>query len=92
MLSKIFEKCVCFQLIEYFETNSLLDPSQSGFRKGASTQTVLTKFADDVRKGFSDKLYTFLVLFDFTKAFDRVKHGLLLLKLKCYGLHNKSLG
>lgn len=91
MLSKIFEKCVSYQLIKYFEVNSILDPSQSGFRKGASTQTVLAKLADDVRRGFSEKLYTFLVLFDFTKAFDRVKHKLLLQKLQRYGFDEKSL-
>lgn len=91
MISKIFEKCVSFQLIEYIESKNILNNSQSGFRQGQGAQTILTKLIDDIRLTTSKKLYTFLVLFDFTKAFDRVKHALLIMKLKKYGFSDEAL-
>ena len=40
-LSKIFEKVVAKQIVEFIETNNLLPESMGGFRKGHSTATVL---------------------------------------------------
>ena len=40
-LSKIFEKVVVKQIVEFIETNNLLPESMGGFRKDHSTATVL---------------------------------------------------
>ena len=39
--SKIFEKIVFHQINEYFVSNAILTPYQSGFRKGYSTSSLL---------------------------------------------------
>lgn len=91
MLSKIFEKCVSFQLVHYIECNNTLNSFQSGFRRGQGTQTILAKLSDDIRFSMPKELYTFFVIFDFTKTFDRLKHELLLLKLQKYGFSEQAL-
>jgi len=58
---------------------------QSGFKKGHSTTTALVKVSDDLRKAIDQKKLSILVLLDFSKAFDRVQHKLLLAKLKSLG-------
>ena len=52
------------------ESRLLLNPLQTGFRSGHSTQTALLKLTDDIRLGTDKKLVTLLLLFDFSKAFD----------------------
>ena len=42
-LSKMLEKIAHAQLSEYLETNRILDPYQTGFRRFNSTQTALLK-------------------------------------------------
>ena len=76
--AKIFDRLVTSQLIEYLEINNLLSPYQSGFRKYYSTQSALVKITDDIRMGIDKGLVTILLLFDFKKAFDTVKHSTLL--------------
>ena len=85
ILSKVFEKIVSWQIISYLTANNLFDPFQSGFLPHHSTETTLTKLTDDIRSGINDELITLLVLFDFSKAFDRVSHKLLLNKMHSFG-------
>lgn len=47
-LSKILEKIVCEQLTKYLETNNILPPHQSGFRKGYGTATTLADIVDNL--------------------------------------------
>ena len=84
--AKVFDKIVTVQLLDYLETNNLLSPLQSGFRKHFSTQSALLKITDDIRRGIDKEMVTILLLFDFRKAFDSVKHSTLLRamrKLNC---------
>ena len=76
--AKVFDKLVTEQLLDYLETNNLLSPLQSGFRKHFSTQSALIKITDDIRRGIDKEMVTILILFDFKKAFDSVKHSTLL--------------
>jgi len=85
LFAKVLEKLVHDQMYDYVVDNNLVNPLQSGFRKGHSTATALVKVADDIRKSMDDRTLTLLVLLDFSKAFDRVNHTLLLIKLKKLG-------
>ena len=69
----------------YLETRLLLNPFQTGFRSGHSTQTALLKLTDDIRLAINRKRVTLLLLFDFSKAFDSVCHVKLLHKLLEHG-------
>ncbi|XP_043470936.1 uncharacterized protein LOC122504103 [Leptopilina heterotoma] len=85
-LSKVLEKVVFYQLNKFVETNDVLSPFQSGYRKGFSTQTLLAGATDDICKAIDQKKVTIVVFFDFSKAFDSVPHTILLSKLKAIGL------
>lgn len=79
---KVFDSLITQQIISYLEENMLISPSQSGFRSNHSTETALVKIAEDIRCGADKGLVTFLLLFDFKRAFDSICHELLIYKLK----------
>ena len=90
-LSKVLEKLVHDQLTDYIVQKGILDPLQTGFRKGHSTATALLKLTDDIRSGFDKRLVTVALLFDFSKAFDTISHTALLRKLNSMGLSRSAL-
>ena len=69
-LAKVFDKLVTEQLIHFLETNDLLTPYQSGFRRCYSTQDALIKISEDIRCGIDEGVHSILIMFDFKKAFD----------------------
>ncbi|KAJ1531443.1 hypothetical protein ONE63_000123 [Megalurothrips usitatus] len=85
LLSKVLEKIVHSQVYEYLAQNKLINPLQSGFRPGHSTKTALLKVADDIRLAIDQRKLVLAVLLDFSKAFDKVHHGLLLVKMRKLG-------
>ena len=84
------EKILSIQVLNFLRSNQILDPFQSGFLKNFSTQSALTKPTDDIRFTNNNKQIT-LVIFDFSKAFDRVFRKLLLAKLKNLGFSFKAI-
>jgi ribonucleases P/MRP protein subunit RPP40 len=91
-VGKVLEKVIKKELVSYLEENGLIGKTQHGFRKGRSCLTNLLEFfevvAGEVDRGEPvDVLY-----FDFRKAFDRVPHERLLLKLKALGIEGRILG
>ena len=48
VLSKLYEKVILSQLMNYTEKSAVYSPTQSGFRKGHSTTTFLLKFRNDI--------------------------------------------
>ena len=79
------------QFNEYVETCSLLDPFQTGYKAGHSTQTTFLKLTEDARAAMERKNVILLLLFDFSKAFDTVCHVTMLRKLKILGLAKSAL-
>lgn len=90
-LSKIMEKVVCGQLVEYLESNNILPETQSGFRKGRGTVTAMLDVTDNILCAQDEGLCTILVLLDFSRAFDSINLNLLLSKLSYYGFDVKAL-
>ncbi|CAD6207999.1 GSCOCG00010276001-RA-CDS, partial [Cotesia congregata] len=80
-LAKVFERIVANQIIDHLETNNILDDHQSGFRKFHSTQAALLSLTDDIRKAIDSDELTYLLLFDFTKAFDYVNPKVLFITM-----------
>ncbi|KAG6465020.1 hypothetical protein O3G_MSEX014883 [Manduca sexta] len=83
VFAKVFEKLLHPVLSWHFK--QLLNVRQHGFAVARSTATNLTSFINDVsmeldRRSSIDAIYT-----DFSKAFDRVNHTVLLHKLSGYG-------
>ena len=91
VLSKILEKTVHQQLLEYLEDDKLLSESQYVFRKRRSTKLAAALLCDDIRKKMNNENMVDAVYLDLSKVFDTIGHGLLLTKLQSYGVNGKEL-
>lgn len=80
ILSKILEKIVSSQLLEFLLQNNLLSNCQHGFRPNLSTETALLKVTDAIYRNMDRKMISLLTLCDLSKAFDSVSHSILLKK------------
>ena len=74
------------RLISFFNKFSLFSNSQFGFRKRLSTQDAILDLIENMYNSLNDKKYHVSVLIDLKKAFDTVKHDILLKKLQLYGI------
>ncbi|XP_058839336.1 uncharacterized protein LOC131694845 [Topomyia yanbarensis] len=83
-LSKVLEKILLAQITDHLDNPNapLLAKYQSGYRKGYSTTTALTKVVHDIYAGFGSNQCTVMVLVDFSLAFNCVDHRILETKLR----------
>ena len=90
---KIFEKVIFDAIYEHLTDNELLTPSQSGFRPSDSTINQLLYITHRIYAAFeeSPSRETRAVFLDISKAFDKVWHDGLVLKLKNYGISGPLL-
>jgi len=77
-LCKINEKLITTRLIWFLETNNIINPAQSAYRKNRSTLDHLIRLTDSINKTINNKRHTVGIFFDFSHAFDMIwKEGLL---------------
>ena len=81
IVAEIFEKEGHNQFYKYLMDNNLLQSSQHGFRKKRSTQTALIKVVDEWLSNIDNGQVTAVLFLDLAKAFDTVKHSILVRKL-----------
>ena len=84
LISKIFEKIVHDQIIDYLPQYNSLYNYQSGFRTKHLTDLSFI-LNDKILKGFDNGLFTGTILTDLQKVFDMIDHNMLLEKLKATG-------
>jgi hypothetical protein len=75
--------------MSHADTHNILYPLQHGFRTGRSCETQLREFIDDVTLNMENGKQTDILVLDFSKAFDKVSHPLLLHKLHNYGIQRE---
>ena len=86
-LIKIFEKILAKNIIE---THQKMNPKQHGFLSGRSCLSQLLKHCNKILEEFEKSNNVDVIYYsDFTKAFDRVNHIILLNKLKTFVINGK---
>ena len=82
IVSKVTERLVHGQLMEHLIRNNKLAAHQSGNRKLHSTETALLYVTDQLLQAMDNKKVSIMVLLDMSKAFDSIRHDILLSKLQ----------
>lgn len=88
-LAKLFEKLVLTQLTQAFK--NIITTKQHGFVGGRSTTSNLYSYTNYLLNALNDGLKVHSIYTDFSKAFDRVNHTVLIAKLNNYGVEGTAL-
>ena len=86
VICKLLERLIKDHLVDFLVKNKLINPSQHGFSKARSCLTNM--FLEDVTKWVDEGSPVDIIYLVFKKAFDKVPHQRLLLKLKAHGIGN----
>ena len=73
-MGKTIEWVVTSQLTQHISENSLLEPMQSAYRSGHSTETALLRVKTDLLQAIDHQEVICLILLDLSSAFDTVDH------------------
>ena len=90
-VSKLMEAVIRDHVVQFATNQKLLNYSQFGFVKGKSCVLQLLDFLDNVTHALNDGDCFDCVYMDFAKAFDKVPHRRLFLKLYAYGIRGNLL-
>ena len=91
IFSKVLERVVFNQLVEYLDTNGLLHPNHHGCRHDHSTASALIQMYDKWTEEVDQGNMVGVMMIDLSAAFDMVDHPLLLQKLQLFGLETTAL-
>ncbi|KAG6442757.1 hypothetical protein O3G_MSEX002469 [Manduca sexta] len=84
-----------FEHIIYDQMKPLIRPhiieQQHGFLSKKSTETNLCEFIDFITNAMDDRCQVDVVYTDYSKAFDRIHHDILVSKLYHFGIHGDLL-
>ncbi|XP_046684638.1 uncharacterized protein LOC124370398 [Homalodisca vitripennis] len=89
VLAKVFESLVVDKLV--FDLKHVIAEEQHGFRRCRSTSNNLLVLRNYVTSAFFRRRQVDCILLNFSKAFDRVNHNLLISKLRGYGITGSLL-
>ena len=88
VLSKIFERLVMNQTVDFIEKEQILNEKVCGCRKGHSMVTALLNIKDMIVQAMGKGEITPTVLADFSKAFDTIEYKTLLYKMHALKLNS----
>ena len=84
--SRILERTVHDQILNFILENNVLTKNQSAFRKLHSKITSLTGTTDYWYENIDNKKQNLTIVLDLRKAFDTVDHEIMIKKLWKYGI------
>ena len=85
---KLLEHIIHSSVMDHFDKFQIIDDAQHGFRQKRSCESQLITTLRDFSNCLNNKEQIDAILLDFSKAFDKVDHQQLLLKLHQYGIQN----
>jgi len=88
-IPKIFESFVTEFMSDSFK--NIIIQEQHGFKSGRSTLTNLLLYSDSLLRALEEGSQVDSIYTDFSKAFDRVNHGILCSKLQALGIEGSML-
>ena len=88
VVCKLLETLIRDHMVENLVKHKLINKSQHGFLKARSCLTNLLCFFEEITKWVDDWSPVDVAYLDFQKAFDKMPHQRLLLKLKALGICN----
>lgn len=80
-ISKVAERLMHRQITTYLRNSDFLSPKQYGFRANHSSTSAIIDVVEQTRKALDENKVTFLVLLDYSKAFDTIDHSIMCSKL-----------
>ena len=83
-LSKLIERLVVRCLDNFLASHSLIDPFQSAYKTGLSTETALVRLHNDLSVGCQENRATCVIFLDLSSAFDTVDHDVMIDRLHHY--------
>lgn len=90
-ISKIGEKIIRTRLNEELEEKNIIPNEQFGFRTGHSTEGQALRLAETIYNNFEERNFTAALFIDISKAFDKVWHDGLIVKLKEFGISQQII-
>ena len=89
---KLLEHIVHSTIMDFLDSSNILTPFQHGFRQGRSCETQLITTLNDFSDCLNNSGQMDAVLLDFSKAFDKVDHEILLSKCDKIGIQGPLHG
>ena len=86
VICKVLERIIRKQVFSFLDQKGCLNSTQHGFRPGHSCLSALLDVFDNIMHMLDSSSSVDMVYLDFTKAFDKVDHGILLHKLRAVGI------
>ena len=88
---KTMEHIICHNIMIHLNKHDILVDYQHCFRKNHSCETQLINTVEHLARSINNRCQTDLLILDFSKAFDKVAHNRLLLKMNSYGIRGPTL-
>ena len=90
-MSKIMEKVVYKRVYDFLTLTGQICDTQYGFRSKHSCEHAVAQLVGTVLKNLENKRTTISVMLDLSKAFDTIKHTIMIQKLELYGIRGVCL-
>ena len=90
-LSKILERILNNNLVNFFRKYNTIAPNQYGFRPGISTEDAIASLTDQITKKIDSRIKCFAIFLDLSKAFDTVSIPILIRKMESAGIRGNAL-
>ena len=91
VICKLLEAIIRDHMMDFLIKHKLINPSQHGFLKARSCLTDVLCFLEEITKWVDDGSPVDVIYLDFQKAFDKVPHQRLILKLKSHCMGNSMV-